>query len=468
MYNFPTVDIRASSFVSGIALCNPNPCENNGICQIVSRHSFLCQCNETFYTGDRCQSGIIRLPVFPRLEVGARSYLLTIEAKVRENLVIVPVPSNKKLIVQPQAIEIAYPLTSSQFRLIPKDSGFVEISYVLSGPDKYFFTEPENSMLYITDPKTERNLSFIPSISFMNGHCYENVVGSCHSGNKITVASSCPWTSNATKGYQSVMGGKLHLPFSVSGLNLTKNTNFQRTGVVTAYRETISMLKHGMKACNDGKSCVPNTPMRYEKLEHKYLIELNLFIRNYLRMVSHAAPWWFHMELPFRYDGFHIDNIQSLLIKGEFANKMSLCPKLKTRLESIYSVLTPRTAFQVHLLGKTVSVSNKHSTCVAADVCNNDVFVSFGDSNVINLETDLKSIGIQYTKVSVRALGMAPLNGTPRLHYSKVHNVSDGFDVPNSIVWSIWANVDARLKWKDGDMFFNGEIFTDTKVRCHV
>ena len=433
----------------------------------MSQHSFLCKCNETYYAGDRCQFGIVRLPSFPRLEVGHKSSLLTIEAKVKTKLIIFPVLSNSKLIIQPQTAEITYPLTKWQFRIDPKALGYVEISYVLSGPDKDFFKKPENSILYIIDSMKQSNLSFIPNTPMTSGQCYETLLSTCHSGSKLKMASSCPWMTNATNGYQSVIGGELRLPFSISGLNLTKNSDFQRIGVLTAYEETIDMLKVGMKPCREDKLCMTNASTRYDKHEHKYLIEFDLFMRSYIEEVSHATPWWFHMDLPYEYSGFHKNNIQSVLIKGEAANKISLCPKLKTKPGSIYSVLSPHTTFRVHLLGKTVSVLNEHSTCVAADVCNNTIFASFGDSKAINLDSDLKSIGIQYTKVDIRAFGITSLNRASRVHCLKADNVPEAFDAPRCIVWSFWANVDARLKWEDGDLFFNGEVFMDGKVNSY-
>lgn len=40
--------------------CNPNPCENNGVCEKVNKGDFLCKCPEG-YIGSHCSGKDIRL-----------------------------------------------------------------------------------------------------------------------------------------------------------------------------------------------------------------------------------------------------------------------------------------------------------------------------------------------------------------------------------------------------------------------
>ena len=57
-------------FLSGVVVCDPNPCQHNGKCEVLSSTKFHCDCSSTGYKGEKCEIGIVKVPELPRMELG--------------------------------------------------------------------------------------------------------------------------------------------------------------------------------------------------------------------------------------------------------------------------------------------------------------------------------------------------------------------------------------------------------------
>ena len=392
----------------GIKLCQPNPCQHGGSCTVLSNTEYTCDCSGTGYTGDNCQTGIVTLPQFPQLSVNEESELLTLLAKPADELTLTPEPQNGNIEFRPAKLVVKNPKTLTFFKIIPKSEGLVRIKYTLSGKDRAQFAQPADSLIYVTTVKKMDQLTLIPDLTFTKLQCKTKDLDKCSDGSKIQLLSTCPWEANGTVGYQSVAVANTKLPLSLAGIALPpaglSQWSYRTSGVLTVTRETNAMLKTGRRFCSVGTAC-PNS--FFGPTEHKFLIQRNIFTRSSLQILSAITPKWFNIKLPADFTGFHVSNIQSIVIKGHRRKDLPVCVSLPKSISGTYAVHIINAPVSVQMLSKRSKLLSPYPTCLAVDICKKISYASFPKDSHIDLTPDLKSFGILGMDVKVMGLGLS-------------------------------------------------------------
>ena len=414
--------------------------------------------------------GAIIIPPYPTLQAGVQSDLLKItSATPDQKLEIVPVSLQGGVEFTPKAVEIINPQAHAHFRVSAKKAGAYRIQYLLSGPDKINFLTPEDGLLIVSEAEKQENLKTIPDESFAKYQCRKYTLDKCvTTSHDIGLVSSCPWVSDGSFGYQSTIINNLKLPLSLSGLNSTIENKHERAykkdGVLTVYQETLDVMKSGIKQCPKtdviaALNCQVETP--FGTAEHKFIIECNLFARAYLRVVSTVTPWWYNLELPYDYEGFHVNDIQSLVIKGQAAEKLVLCPRIPKFSNNIYSVFTPKARLALSLLSMKSTIQNKEPSCVGMDLCNGVHYFSVGGKGRIDLSPSITSAGVTNMRMGLYSLGFLG-DKTKEEHCAKKFDYVGKQWSQACLKPNLWAMVGGSILLNNVNISYNGETFVES------
>ena len=414
--------------------------------------------------------GAIIIPPYPTLQAGVQSDLLKITfATPSQRLEIVPVSLQGGVEFTPKAVEIVNSQDHAHFRVLAKKAGAYRIQYLLSGPDKINFLTPEDGLLIVSEAEKQESLKTIPDESFAKYQCRKYTLDKCvTTSHDISLVSSCPWVSYGSFGYQSAIINNLKLPLSLAGLNSTienkQERAYKKDGVLTVYQETLDVMKSGIKQClkTDVKAalnCQAETP--FGTAEHKFVIECNLFARAYLRVVSTVTPWWYNLEHPYDYEGFHVNDIQSLVIKGQAAEKLLLCPRIPKSSNNIYSVFTPKARLALSLLSMKSTIQNKEPSCIAIDLCNGVHYFSVGGKDRIDMSPSITSAGATNMRMGLYSMGFLG-NKTKEEHCAEKFNYIGKQWGQACLKPNLWAMVGGTILLNNVNISYNGEMFLES------
>ena len=225
-----------SSIHPEIQPCDPNPCQNSGMCESTNKGTPSCSC-DLYFKGEFCDIGIVYTPALPILLVNEQSSLLYINASTKSELQIeinsvdwVTVIPKGKLSVDPKKKVASFKLTSESI-------GVSTIAYILQSDG---FEQPSSGILLTVHTKADSGNDYFSrnnldsgivrpgcckkSTEFDETYCSDNL-------QQITFSSSCSWVPSndqslyMTKGITFIHINELSLPLSVAGLDATLSSN---------------------------------------------------------------------------------------------------------------------------------------------------------------------------------------------------------------------------------------------------
>ena len=222
-----------------IQACEPNPCQNSGVCTALGPQEFECDCTGTGYKGERCQYGILELPPYPTLTANDPAEQLTISARPAAFITIEFVSDDPdNLFFDPPSVTIHYPDTSATLTVRSTSPNLYTVSYVITGMSSDEFPVPEPSTVLVTSLNsgppnsyfTDRNIA----IGLLQPGCCQPPGNApsyqCpNSGQNVTFNSTCNWRQQGdmqlTPGIVFTSFGGLTLPASISGTELDQDDN---------------------------------------------------------------------------------------------------------------------------------------------------------------------------------------------------------------------------------------------------
>ena len=444
-----------------ISLCKPNPCEHSGQCRVMSSSRYVCDCSNTGYIGDQCEIGIITVPEFPQIIVGDESEVLTIEAKPDQQLIInLETEEKNTATFSPSSVlTLVSPRNKVTFKITPKRAGLIRIKYILSGKNKFSFIQPKDGIIFAIPKTISQRLSTYPVHDFMGANCVDLPVEKCSASYRIIVSSNCPWSATGTRGYVRVKVGSLSLPLSLAGVGLLANEGirkYQNSGVLSVSKETQDMLVSGRKTCLASKTC---QNAMHSNADNQFILKRNNFVRYYHNSVSTLIPWWISYKLPNDHNGFHVDDIQSLLMKSHRMKELSsVCPHLPLEFTGSYSVLVTRAPVNIHMMSQLYRIDSSYSTCTIVDLCNKISHISFPSDKSLDITSFLQSQTVLKLKGQIKGMGFS--NG--------VHLKTLCLSVWNGILTkeiqlcanaTMWVKADLNFDVAVVKLEFEGEIF---------
>jgi len=404
-------------YISEISLCKPNPCKHKGECRILSQTTYECDCSNTGYQGRRCHIGVAKVPELPQMILGVESDEFSIFAKPTHDVIftLVADPPNSvdfKIADSPNSVDVEEnnrlylysPREEVSFSLIPRKTGVIRIKYEMSGTNFMEFQQPSESLILVQPAKTSLKMSGLPTTSLPELNCHQMQLHQCHNGQIVQLKSSCPWKISGSKGFISVTAGnKVNLPFSLAGVtfqNKDGQQTFRNSGLINVARETQNMLLNGKIECDTTGKCKGTN---FNKADHDFLLKRNIFLRSYLNRISNDTPSWLSMSLPYYYKGFHVNDVQSIILKDSRVNNLR-CTNKPSGLSGVYSAMVLQAPFQLRALGVSMAMQSTDHTCILKSLCDSKTFIAFPK----DIAQEVIINGASKISFKVKGFGMSP------------------------------------------------------------
>ena len=361
-------------------------------------------------------------------------------------------------------LTLVSPRNEVRFTITPKRAGLIRIRYILSGKNKWSFIQPKDGILFAFPKTISNRLSTYPVNDFMGDNCADLPVEQCSASDRIILSSNCLWSVTGTRGYVRVKVGSLSLPLSLAGvgfldegIGLLANEGikkYQNSGVLTVSKETQDMLVSGRKTCLANKNC----SAMHTNADNQFILKRNNFVRYYHNSVSTLIPWWISYKLPTEYNGFHVNDIQSFLIKSHRMIELTVCPHLPLEFTGSYSVLVTHAPVYIHMMSQLYRIDSSYPTCTIVDLCNKISHISFPSDKSLDITSFLRSQRVLNLKGQIKGMGFS--NG--------VHLKTLCLSVWNGILTkeirlcanaTMWVKADLNFVVAAVKLEFEGEIF---------
>ena len=347
-------------------------------------------------------------------------------------------------------------MTKGKFKILPRGSGLIKIQYALSGASaKQFFPIPDTVVFIAPVDKSEK-INQMPDEDYISKQCYKMKLDQCSNGKRIELLSSCPWTSSGTLGYQSVSVGKLRLPLSLGGINVPargmSSFMYTKKGSLSVSKELNSVIKTGPKFCSRKDSC---TNTINTAGEHRFIIKQNILARSYLKSLGILLPKWLYIDVQYGYKGFHLSNIQSLVLKSYNIKNLKICQNIPSKIgTSVYvaQLLFLPLDVKAHAFKTTLQVSSSPS-CLMTDICREVTYVSLARDKSISITQELKSSGVKSMELEVHGFGFGKSSPIKRECIELHDGSKDCFDC------NLWLKVSSSIRKSLVKVSIAGEAF---------
>ena len=377
--------------------CDPNPCENNGICSTaekmsIEEQSFQCNCDQTGFEGPTCNRGIVTTPFIPTLIENEVS-MFNISANPPMDLVI-GLSAGRAVEVQPRTLVINRTSPTATFEMMGTRAGHYALTYEVSGPISDRYEMPENSPILVSRRRKSNEINRYFKLTGMKpgllteSCCSSTRVGFTYrecpmSTDAVEFRSTCIWLSSGieykTSGIVFAQFKSLSLPLSISGVKIEYDS-----GIISS-----SLSDRPISSC---KQCPKNRnrdlSINILKLKGCYYLPFNSgdvedFLKSrslantYLNRIKNLLPSWLSISLPTRettaisYDG--IDFAAQLVEQGDVSD-ISGCEHIVADDPGLYVVLRYSHDFTISVEGETArynssALSNNPPVCIAVNLC---------------------------------------------------------------------------------------------------
>ena len=355
-------------------------------------------------------------------------------------------------------------MTKGKFKVVPRSSGLIKIQYALSGASAKQFSRIPDTYVFIAPVDKTEKINQMPDEDYISKQCYKMKLDQCSNGNKIELLSSCPWTSSGTLGYQSVSVGKLRLPLSLGGINFPargmSSFMYTRKGALSVSKELNSVIKTGPKFCSAKDSC---TNTINTAGEHRFLIKQNIFARSHLKSLGLLLPKWLNIDVQYDYKGFHISNVQSLVMKSYNIKHLKICQNMPSKIgPAVYAVQLLFLPLDVKAHAFETAVESSNPTCIMTDICRKVAYVSLPRDKSINITPELKSSGVKSMALQVHGFGFGKSSSIKKECIEMHDGSKDCFDS------NLWLKLSSGIKKSSVKVSLEGEAFVSSSSLDNV
>ena len=259
-------------------MCLPNPCLHGGICSVVSKDQYSCDCTHTGYKGTKCDVGYFNISDYPTIITNAISPPITIRSSPPTDYITLHVISRDLEFVPSTVVFNRDTSLNQSVRVTARETGYYFITYSISGPNAHEFSLPEEDVLFVKahENSTENSSTEESTLYFPFG-CHKKQVGVCPGLNISIVASSTsPFISfgplSATQGVVALEVSEIaKIPLSLRGLNVPHSSEVPVPD-----------------SCNDNNVVLYST---------ESLIKSRALVKMFTDIVTESLPTWMNITL---------------------------------------------------------------------------------------------------------------------------------------------------------------------------
>ena len=455
-------------FSSEIILCKPNPCLHGGQCIVISSRQFSCDCEQTGYEGNLCERGVVTPPDFPKLIPGHPSEKLEMGAKP-ENSLTVNLNPTMNLTIQPEKLIIQHPESKVEFQITGYTSAVGMVTYSLDGVNKYDFTAPRKSVVFIGHNVSSQD-SVYTRLGLLAG---ELPVGCQRMDMKKFLACDFKIAFHTNSNISTptlIESGPVHIitsdnrtiPLSLAGYDFSSPLPLEKD---------IMERLIGLTNISDRWQLNNQRPDCYNiGLTGKDLIEMiqkDAFSKSFLRYLTDQLPLWLRFRVREESNLFDIGNIQSNLLQTRDAHLSNTICKFPVHIQTALVLYRPMVTFNISVDNNRLSLSSKGS-CFAADICEPGVFLTLSQRARKKFATMqfMQDLTLGGWELLVSSFGFS----TPRIYNRSVlssvpngHLVGNFADFYYNWWWQGSANIDLSNADQAVNMKLSGEAFAFTE-----
>ena len=377
-----------------------------------------------------------------------------------------------------------HPASTAEFQVTGHKSGVGTVSYDLEGVNKYDFTVPDDSFIFIG-----RNISREKSIYTRLGMLVGNLPIGCQTkeiGHYPACDIKVAFYKNSTKSNSPIESGPVHIitpdnktiPLSLIGYDfsvphLSRKEILERLVRLTNITEQRQTSEQNTSA----NGCTDNQLSAGDLFE---FIQEDALPKSFLKYLSDQLPLWLKVRVRDNSDMFHIENTLANLVQTTDTREIhSTCKFPINSQSSIMILYRPVVNFNISVDNEELSLSSKGS-CFSIDVCNTGMFLTLsskGNNKVRTLQF-LQDMADGGWKLLVSSFGFT----TTRRYFSRIVNhVPDGHFAENftNFDYNLWLQGSANILLNNSSYFavnlnITGEAFVFTEdlnavgVTCFV
>ena len=350
-------------------LCYPNPCKNNGTCIKTEESTFVCNCDDTGYTGKTCDILLISTPELSTLTVNSEK-IFSFSSSPDTEFTLYLVPDDRKsLKVNPSSMTFSHSHTHYNVTITAIKPGKYTLKYKINDQTLRYQPLPPATIL-VTNSTAEKSNYFEkygmkPGI-LKSGCCSSETLFEiqCPS-TSINFKSTCDWTDKgifSSPGIIFSSNGRFDMPIAIAGAKLKiQKFNVDLLGLNKKEFESDCIICNNT-SCNFMPISLNDVQsfLYHESLASTYFYHSSRLIPKWLKFNSISSN---------RTHDIHSYIVD--MVSSDDLNSISECSRLTTITGGLYSVMLYRGLLTVKVHKEYIqSQSNKSLPfCFAVNLC---------------------------------------------------------------------------------------------------
>ena len=368
------------------------------------------------------------------------------------------------LTIQPEKLIIQHPASKAEFQITGYNSAVGMVTYSLDGVNKYDFTAPRTSVVFIG-----RNVSSQDSVYTRLGLLAGELPVGCQrmdikNFRTCDVKIAFHKNSNITTP-TLIESGPVHIITSYNGTIPLSVAGYDFSSPIPLENDIMERLI-GLTSMSDRWQVINQRPDCYTiGLRGEDLIEIiqkDAFSKSFLRFLTDQLPLWLRFRVREESNLFDIGNIQSNLFLTTDAHLTYPICKFPVYIQTALVLYHPTMNFNISVENNHLSLSSKGS-CFAADICEPGVFLTLSQQARKKFATMqfMQDLTLGGWELLVSSFGFT----TPRRYNRSLSSVPNGHLVENfsDFYYNLWwqgsANIDLSNEDQAVNMKMSGETF---------
>ena len=366
-------------------VCGNNPCAP-GICSVNNEGRFQCDCENTFHTGERCETAFLQISSIPVLRTNTNyDVSITSSPQIESELTLTVTSISALNIVgeETQKLTPADDSTTVVYTLHPNAPGLFQVRYNIQPQNN--FRKPENSVVLVTslDSSGKKDNNYFQSLGLSDG---ELGLGCCSSSlfmssvqciSKLSFFSSCQWfsaegeTEFISKGVVFIGGRTLNLPLSIAGIDVRSSSSSFKASLPA----TSDILSDWCFSCEkETFQCAEtNTTIHFDEYNVQNFLTFNSLSTTFLKSIKDLLPSWLSVSIHSSISTYSNYDFLSFVGTSTEIKNLEGCESYQADAKKglLYALRTKSTLYVIidNFAAFLHSSSTSKPVCILVDMC---------------------------------------------------------------------------------------------------
>ena len=374
-----------------------------------------------------------------------------------ENSLTVNLNPTISLTLQPEKLIIQHPASKVEFQITGYTSAVGMVTYSLDGVNKYDFTAPRKSVVFIG-----RNVSSQDSVYTRLDLLAGELPVGCQRMD-MTKFRACDvkiafHTNSNTSTPTLIESGPVHIitsdnstiPLSLAGYDFSSPLPLEKD-IMVERLIGLTNISDRWQLSNQRQDCYNIGLTGKDLIE---IIQKDAFSKSFLRYLTNQLPLWLRFRVREESNLFDLGNIQSNLFQTTDAHLSNTICKFPVHIQTALVLYRPVVTFNISVDNNRLSLSSKGS-CFAADICKPGVFLTVSQRARKKLATMqfMQDLTLGGWELLVSSFGFT----APRRYNSSVSSIPNGHLVGNfsDFYYNWWWQGIANIDLSNADQAVN-------------